>query len=229
MQMLQLFKKYKKYYLLLFIIILFIIILYIIHPLFKQYYTKTKKQVAIFGSVSKNIDNDNALKKELSFLATHLTNKYDYIIPNSNIGVIGYLLDKLKSNDISKNVETTYVNLFPPENRDTYYKITYFDTIMEFENDLFNRNDISIFLPGGIGTLYELAHTLFVLLEKIKYHQIIILNFQGKYDFIINKIETLYAEGYLRDGVYKLYKQNCVIVNSSNEIIKILNNDEYLE
>lgn len=222
------FYKYKPYFLFFLCLVTFTILIIIY---FKIHIKKSKKIIAIFGSVSKNLDNDNdnALKKELSFLATHLTNKYDYIIPNSNIGVIGYFLDKLKSNDISKNVETTYVNSFSPENRDTYYEITYFDTIMEFENDLCNRNDISIFLPGGIGTLYELVYTLFVLLEKIQYHQIIILNFQGKYDFIINKIETLYAEGYLRDGMYKLYKQNCAIVNSSNEIIKILNNDEYLE
>ena len=222
MQMLQLFKKY--YLLLFFIIILFIIILYIIHPLFKQYYTKTKKQVAIFGSVSKNIDNDSILKQELSLLASQLTNKYDYTIPNSNTGVIGYFLDKLQSNEISKNIQTTYVKSLSSENRNTYYKINYFDTIMDFEDDMVKNSDIFVFFPGGIGTLFELSYTLFVLLERIQNIHIILFNAQGEYDFIIDKIEVLHNDGYLRPEVYELYKQNCIVVTNAKEIITILNN-----
>ena len=151
--------KNNKYYI---ITLIIIIILSIIHPLLKQYYSKTKTLVAVFGSVSRNIDNDTILKQELSFLASHLNNKYDYVIPNTNTGVIGYLLHNLQSNNVAKNIQTTYVTSFSPENINNNYKINYFDTIMDFEDDMLKRSDVFVFLPGGIGTLYELSYTLFV-------------------------------------------------------------------
>ena len=212
--------KNNKYYI---ITLIIIIILSIIHPLLKQYYSKTKTLVAVFGSVSRNIDNDTILKQDLSFLASHLNNKYDYVIPNTNTGVIGYLLHNLQSNNVAKNIQTTYVTSFSPENINNNYKINYFDTIMDFEDDMLKRSDVFVFLPGGIGTLYELSYTLFVLLERIRDIHIILFNQQGEYDFIIDKIETLHNDGYLRPQVYELYKQNCIIVTTTKQIITFLN------
>jgi hypothetical protein len=50
-----------------------------------------------------------------------------------------------------------------------------------------------------------------------------LLNIDGAFDYIINKVEKLRAGGYLRPGVYELYKQNCIVVKSAKEIIALLN------
>lgn len=202
----------------------------VVYTLNKSLAVKSKKLVTIYGGVSNNINSDIEYKQQIHYLATHLDNRFDYLTPNDKTGAIGYLLDIAQTTDISQNIETTtFVKLAgQPENTNNNFKITYFDSILEFEEDLINRCDIAIFLPGGIGTNYELAYSLFVMLQKIQNKQIILLNLHGAFDYMINKIEQLHKDGYLRPGVYKLYKENCFIVKNAKEIIDILNKTDHL-
>ena len=216
------FNKYISPFCIFCIILLLLISILVAYIISKYVVDKSKKIVTIYGGVSNNVDSD--VKQQLKYLALHLDNKFNYLIPNSKTGTIGYLLDALEKTDKSQNIETTtFVEQEGgSETLNKHYKITYFDTILEFENDLFTRSDISIFLPGGIGTNYELSHTLFVMLEKIDERFVILFNIDGAFDYIINKVEKLHTDGYLRVGVYELYKQNCIVVKSAKEIIKIL-------
>jgi hypothetical protein len=214
----------NKYIYPLFVLLLLISIL-VAYIISKCVVDKSKKIVTIFGGVSNNIDSDVEYKQQVHYLALHLDKKFTYLIPNDKTGAIGYLLDTLEKTDKSQNIETTTFVRQEGES-DTvnkHYKITYFDTILEFENDLLSRTDIAIFLPGGIGTNYELSYTLFVMLEKIDERLVILLNTNGAFDYIINKVEKLYIDGYLRPGVFELFKQNCIVVKSAKEIIAILN------
>ena len=213
----------NKYIYPLFVLLLLISIL-VAYIVSKYVVDKSKKLVTIYGGVSNNIDSDIGYKQQLHYLALHLDNKFNYLIPNDKTGAIGYLLDTLEQTDKSQNIETT--TFVRPEGGseavNKHYKITYFDTILEFENDLLTRSDIGIFLPGGIGTNYELSYTLFVMLEKIDERLVILFNINGAFDYIINKVEKLHTDGYLKPGVYELYKQNCIVVKSSKEIIALL-------
>lgn len=215
-------KLHVKYKYLFALVILIAIASAIYH--FKDYYTKNKEIVVVFGSVSKNMEKETELQQQLSLLASKLDNRYDYLVPNCNSGVIGYFLEKLRSNNISKNVQTTYVTSFSPELRDKYYKVQYFGSLMAYEDEMLGKGDIFIFLPGGMGTYYELAYILFVVLEGIQTKKVMILNVNGAFDYIIDKIESLHKEGYLRDNVYNLYKKNFMITNNVEDIITILNN-----
>lgn len=209
--------KYKY----LIVLVIFIVIISVLQ--IKNYYTTHKQKVVIFGSVSKNMENETLLQQHLSLLASKLDNRYDYIIPNCNSGVIGYFLKKLRLNKISKNVQTTYVTSFPPELRDTHYKVTYFNSLMDYEDEMLEKGNIFIFLPGGMGTYYELAYILFVVLEGLQTKKVLILNVNGSFNYIIDKIETLHKEGYLRKNVYNLYKKNFLITNNVEDIITNIN------
>ena len=202
----------------------------VVYTLNKSLLIKSKKLVTIYGGVSNNINSDIEYKQQIHYLATQIDNRFDYLTPNDKTGAIGYLLDIAQTTDISQNIETTtFVKLAgQPENTNNNFKITYFDSVLEFEEDLINRCDIAIFLPGGIGTNYELAYSLFVMLQKIQNKQIILLNLHGAFDYMINKIEQLHKDGYLRPGVYKLYKENCLVVKNAKEIIVILNKIDHL-
>ena len=208
-----------KYVIALLIIAIIIVIIYGI----ESYYTKSKQLVVFFGSVSKNIGKDQELQEQLTLLASKLNNKYDYLIPNSNDGILGYLLEKLHSNTISKNIQTNSAPTLPPEKIDKYYKVKYFDTLMEYEHDLLERGDICIFLPGGIGTNYELAYILYVVLERVQNKKVILFNINGAFDYMIDKIESLHREGYLRNA-YEPYKENFLITTDAEEIITFLEN-----
>jgi len=210
-----------KYVIALLIITIIAVVIYGI----KSYYTKSKQLVVFFGSVSKNIENDKELQDQLSLLASKLNNKYDYLIPNSNDGILGYLLEKLHTNTISKTIQTNYVTTLPKEKVDNYYKINYFDTLLDYEHDMLEKSDIAIFLPGGIGTNYELAYMLFVLLEGIHNKKVILFNINGAFDYMIDKIESLRREGYFRNN-YEIYKDNFLITTDAEEIITFLDNQE---
>ena len=81
--------KYKYLFFILFILLLLFIVLF--------FYDKYKKKyVVIFGSVSKDISDDINLQKDLKYLASNLnTTKYNYILPNTKKGPIGYLLNNV--------------------------------------------------------------------------------------------------------------------------------------
>lgn len=214
--------KYK--YIFGLVIIIIAVIIYSV----KSYYVKNKKLVVVFGSVSKNIEKEEGLQDQLSILASKLTNKYDYLIPNSNDGIIGYFLERLQSNNISKNVQTTYVTSLPPEKVDKYYKVKYFDSLLDYEHNMLENGDIFIFLPGGIGTNYELAYILFVVLERIQNKKVILFNANGSFDYMINKIKSLNDEGYFRENFYELYKNKFIVTNDVEDIINILDNNKSL-
>jgi len=211
-----------KYVIALLIVTIITVVIYGI----KSYYTKNKKLVVVFGSVSRNIEKDEELQEQLSLLASKLNNKYDYLIPNSNDGILGYFLEKLHSNTISKNIQTNYVTTLPKEKVDNYYKVKYFDTLLDYENDMLEKSDIVIFLPGGIGTNYELAYIQFVVFEGIQNKKVILFNINGAFDYMIDKIESLHREGYLREKVYETYKDHFLITTDAEEIITFLENQE---
>jgi predicted Rossmann-fold nucleotide-binding protein len=210
-----------KYVIALLIVTIITVVIYGI----KGYYTKNKKLVVVFGSVSRNIEKDKELQEQLSLLASRLNNKHDYLVPNSNSGIIGYFLEKLHSNTISKNIQTNYVTTLPPEKVNKYYNVKYFDTLLDYENDMLEKSDIVIFLPGGIGTMYELAYIQFVVLEGIQNKKVILFNINGAFDYMIDKIESFHREGYLRENVYETYKDNFLITTDAEEIITFLENE----
>lgn len=214
-------KNNRNFYLFLSIIFIFIILLYIIQKKYNNHYKYKQKTISIFGSVSKDIKNDINLLEDLRYLALNLNKKYNYIIPNSREGLIGFLLENIREID-KNNILTTYSKTFHKNNINRTYKIKYFNDPIDFEEFMIRNSSIYIFLPGGLGTLYEIFFTLFLLDVSDDNNKVIFYNKNNYYNFINIIMNNLNKSCYLRENIYKKFKNNCYFINNINEINKII-------
>lgn len=84
---------------------------------------------------------------------------------------------------------------------------------------LISNSDILLFIPGGIGTVYE----LFTSIETKRCHEhdtpIIIYNSNGFYSKIIEFLDMLYTDGFAREKD----KRHYYIANTQDEVIDYIN------
>jgi|LakMenEpi03Aug12_release.lakeMendotaPanAssembly.Ray.scaffolds.fasta_scaffold170776_3 hypothetical protein len=207
--------KYKYLFFILFILLLLFIVLF--------FYDKYKKKyVVIFGSVSKDISDDINLQKDLKYLASNLnTTKYNYILPNTKKGPIGYLLNNIKEDDKS-SILTTYSTTFGDDNINKNFQIKLFNDPIDFEEYMIRNSNIFVILPGGIGTLYEIAFLLFLIDVSDVNYKIIFYNKNNYYNFINDLIKRYYETGYLRPNIYDKFKAKTYFVNNIEDINKII-------
>jgi len=206
-------------YLWIFSIILIIIILLIFLIYYDKYHKKT---IAILGSGSKNISYDYDLQKDLKYLALNLnTSKYNYIIPNSKKGIIGYILNHIREEDKS-SIITTYSTTFDKNNINNTFKIKLFNNPIDFEEYMITNSNIFIILPGGIGTLFEILFLLFLIDVKDSNNKIIFYNKDNYYNFINDIMKRYYETGYLRSNIYNKFKKTTYFVSNINELITLI-------
>ena len=94
------------------------------------------------------------------------------------------------------------------------------NTVNQRTDSLIENSDILIFLPGGIGTVYE----LFTALECKRCHEfdkpIIIYNSNGFFNNLLNFLEVIYKEQFASDKDKNLY----FVSKSTTEIINFVEN-----
>jgi hypothetical protein len=208
--------KYRRY------IILFIFLILLTTLALILYNKNKKKTICIFGSVSKDISNNYNLQNDLKYLTLNLdTSKYNYIIPNSKEGPIGYILNNIKDEDKS-SIITTYSTAFPDDKKNETFKIKLFNDPVDFEEYMIENSDIFIIFPGGIGTLYEIAFLFFLIDVSDDNKKIIFYNRDNYYDFIIDIMERYHETGYLRKNIYNKYKSTTYFINDIKDINKII-------
>ena len=95
-------------------------------------------------------------------------------------------------------------------------------TVSERTEGLIRESDVLIFLPGGIGTIYE----LFSSIESKRCHEfnkpIIIYNSNNFYDILLKFMNKMYNEKFVKEKD----KDNYVIMNTKDEVITYLENYE---
>lgn len=95
-------------------------------------------------------------------------------------------------------------------------------TISDRTDKLIELCDVIVFLPGGIGTIYE----LFTAIECKRNHEfnkpIIIYNSNGFFDKLLDFMEKVYSEKFSK----RTDKNNYVVSSSIPEIISYIHNHE---
>ena len=86
-------------------------------------------------------------------------------------------------------------------------------------DELINNSDILIFLPGGIGTLYELMTAIEMKRRKEFDKPIILYNDTGFFDDIIHMLDKTYAQNFTDFKV----RLNYNIANDSRTVMDLLN------
>lgn len=129
----------------------------------------------------------------------------------STYGLIGKVYGQIDKNKVKAAVPKAHLKY---EDIDKNKITVVTDTINERTNYLLQNSDICIFLPGGIGTIYEIMSAI----ETKRAHEhnckIIIVNMFNYFDKLIEMLEKTYKENFASTSDKNTY----TIINNLNEI-----------
>lgn len=92
------------------------------------------------------------------------------------------------------------------------------DTMHERKRLMAKQSDAAIALPGGLGTLEELAEIITWKQLGLYNNPIIILNINGYYDFLLEMFDKMISEKFLGEQ----YRDMWQVVSSPEEVMDCL-------
>lgn len=173
-------------------------------------------KIFIAGSVRKQIP-EKYRKEAQKFAEYIIENQLEvYCCPDTQ-GIIYEIIQKSKSKNIHLCTPKIYLKeVGEYENR--LEKVT--DTINERTDYMFQNADISIFLPGGIGTLYEMLSCIETKRAREHMNKIIIVNSYGFFDNLFQMLDKIYKEKFASEENKKVYQ----VAQNIEEAIKLIEN-----
>lgn len=173
-----------------------------------------KMKIFLAGSVSDDIDEK--YKKEGEKLVDFIIeNKFDVICCADFRGMIGTMYRKMKEFNQAKMILTVpKIYLKYTENiKEKIDIIT--DTINERTDASIKNADICLFMPGGIGTTYEMLSAIETKRAGEHNKEIIIVNLFGFYNDFITMIDNMNNKKFVKTEDKNVYK----IINTVEDAI----------
>lgn len=142
----------------------------------------------------------------------------DLVFGASDTGIMGDAYNVALSN------KRSVIGICPELYKDDFKKLkcnTEITTkvVSERTDSLIKESDVLLFLPGGVGTVYE----FFSALESKRSHEhnkkIVIYNCNNYFDELIRLLDKMYNENFTSSYVKDMY----FISNDINEIVKYIN------
>lgn len=171
----------------------------------------------IFIGCSASNDIDNIYKEECQTLAHLLAQNHDLVFGGGEEGMTGILYETFKKNNrkiINCSVKA-YANNFQTKGC-LEAKTT--NTVNERTDVLIKESDVILFLPGGVGTIYE----FFSVLEEKRTNHIpqpmIIYDPWDYFNELKKLLERIYQESFTSREVSNLYQ----FITTKEELIKEL-------
>lgn len=128
------------------------------------------------------------------------------------------------SYDVAKNNKCKIYGIYPEIYKNETSNLECFlipvKTISERTNKIIELSDVMIFLPGGIGTIYELFTSIESMRGSEHNKPIIIYNPFNFFDGMLSQLNKMYDEKFLSS----LDNSNYFVCNNKDEIITYLNN-----
>ena len=171
-------------------------------------------KVFIGGSVSDSIGEE--YKKEGEKLVEQiLKNNIDVIVCADLRGMIGLLYTKMKDKEENKVILTLpKIYLKYAENiKDEIEIIT--DTINERTEKSIKEADACLFMPGGIGTTYEILSAIETKRAGEHNNKIVLVNSYGFFNDFLNMLKNMEKKGFVSAND----EENFKIVNTVEEAI----------
>lgn len=163
-----------------------------------------KKTICVFCSSSEDLSKKYySLANELGTLLGK--NNYNLIHGAGSIGLMGVLMKSAFDAGCSvTGVVPERLNR-PNIVSDKHQKLVITTDMKDRKEYMRKNSDAFIALPGGYGTLEELLEI--ITLKQLKYHTkpIVIINFDGFYDMLLNQFEVFYAENFTNASYKELY------------------------
>ncbi|MDD2409479.1 MAG: LOG family protein [Bacilli bacterium] len=151
--------------------------------------------IGLSSSTKLNINYYN-LAKEVGTILTDLN--YNLICGSTELGMAKIISDIFnKKTSINLFIHNKYKN----EIKDLDINYILCDSNFDRLKKIYEKSDIYVILPGGIGTLSE----LFGILEEIRdtNKKIILFNYNSYYNYLIEFIEMGVKEKFIKEKDYK--------------------------
>lgn len=150
------------------------------------------------------------------FLEELFKNGYDLVYGACNEGIMGL------SYDIASNYNREILGIYPDcyKNKSENIRCNkiFMETISDRTNELFKESDILLFLPGGIGTIYELFCAIEFKRAGEFNKPIIIYNSCGYYDKMLELLELTYNENF----ALRMVEDNYYVCNNVMDAIRYI-------
>lgn len=175
--------------------------------------------ILLAGSVKESVDEK--YKKEAEKLVQYISKKRYNVICCADKeckSILGRIYKRLILEGKVK-VFFTIPKIYENEMKDFSYKIDkIFNSSEERTNFCLKQADISIFLPGGIGTLYELLCAIETNRSGEFKSKILIINSYGYFDKLLEMLEEVYKENFANPKDKNTY----IVINNIEEVEKYL-------
>lgn len=151
----------------------------------------------------------------------NLADEISKLLANNNTLILGGIPDTIPSNSMMgiynknfKEKEFITVKKYEIENNPKNSTILYYT--MDRTKTIYNKSDIILFLPGGIGTIAEITSMIEESRTNKNNKKIIIYNYDGFFNNIINWIDN----GIKDNFISKEDISNYVVINNIEELKK---------
>ncbi len=158
------------------------------------------------------VDNSKVLLEELM-------KKNDLVFGACNSGLMGLAYN------IAHNAGRNITGICPETYKDDFKELECnieitTKSVSERTDEVISSSDVLIFLPGGIGTIYE----LFTAIESKRCHEfnkpIVIYNCNGYFDKLLEFMDKIYGEKFSKSKD----KRNYLVTDSISSILYYINN-----
>ncbi len=171
-------------------------------------------KIFIGGSVSENIEEKYKIKGE-KLVDLIVENNFDVVCCADLRGMIGNLYKKMKEKKNSKIILTLpkiYLK-YAKDIKDEIQIVT--NTINERTDESIKNSDVCLFMPGGIGTIYEILSSIETKRAGEHNNKIVIVNLFGYYNEFFKMLDEMYEKKFISESDKNMYK----IVDTIEEAI----------
>lgn len=92
------------------------------------------------------------------------------------------------------------------------------ETMHDRKKILYDKADVAIILPGGMGTMDELFELLTWNNLNIHQKKVVVLNWEGFYTPLINLLDHMHTSGFMYDN----WRSRITIAKDANEVMETL-------
>ena len=184
------------------------------------------KSVCIFCGSSSTQRKKSSFKKEHGEIAKNIgrglaLKKIKIIYGGANVGLMGIMADEA----IKNNGEVIGIAMKSFKSWGVLHKkiskMYLVSTLQKRKELMYNKSDVFIALPGGIGTIDEVFEVIATNILTKKNKLLILLNYKRFWDKLINLLDTNIKQKYSKKEI----KNNIKVTTSVKGIFDILNKE----
>jgi len=179
-----------------------------------------EKNICVFTSSSDALESiyyDEAEKLASLFMKE----SFNLIYGGAKVGMMGRMARQITNNG-GKVIGVIPQLIFDKNLADSSIELIVTEDMKSRKAKMADLSDAFIALPGGFGTLEELAEV--ITLKQLEYHHkpIVIINTSGFYDKLLEFFEVFYSNNFSRSD----YKAIYYVANNPEEAVEYIKNYE---